>query len=374
MSFKMRPIVLGLAVATAPLAGTAVHAGATIKVDDTKWVSVGAGLRTSFVSMDEGAPNGKDRSKDFLVENMRLYVNGQIHQNVKLEFNSERSTDSDGDENIRVLDAVAKFEFSDTVNIWMGRFLPPSDRSNLDGPYYLNTWSFPMPQAYPAIFAGRDNGVAFWGRINGGQFKYQLGAFEGVDGAPTINPNHIPNPQDNLLYAARFTANFWDPEPGYYNNSTYYGAQDVLALGLVYQTQGDAAMVNNNTVDFTGWSVDGLLEKKLAGGGVVNLEFTYYDYEGNPVLGGNDATGYFTVASYLLAGETGIGRLQPIARYQNLDVDRGSETTTWEVGINYVIDGHNARVSAVYSNMETDPPAGSSTDRDQFLVGLQLQI
>ncbi len=366
MSFKMRPIVLGLAVATAPLAGTAVHAGATIKIDDTKWVSVGAGLRTSFV----------DSSKDFLVENMRLYVNGQIHQNIKLEFNSERSVQTithpgnppvmENISTIRMLDAVAKFEFSDTVNIWMGRFLPPSDRSNLDGPYYLNTWSFPMPQAYPAIFAGRDNGVAFWGRVNGGQFKYQLGAFEGTDANPKMD--------DSLLYAARLTYNFWDPEPGYYNNSTYYGDMDVLALGLVYQTQSDAAGTSTNPVDFTGWSVDGLLEKKLAGGGVVNLEFTYYDYEGNPVLGGNNATGYFTVASYLLAGETGIGRLQPIARYQNLDVDRGSETTTWEVGINYVIDGHNARVSAVYSNMETDPPAGPSTDRDQFLVGLQLQI
>ncbi len=370
MSFKMRPSALslatGLALATAPLASTAVYAGAKIEIDDTKWVSVGAGLRTSFVSMEKGAPNNDDRSKDFQVENMRLYVSGQIHENVFLEFNTERSVDSDGDQNIRVLDAVAKFEFSDLANVWMGRFLPPSDRSNLDGPYYLNTWSFPMPQAYPAIFAGRDNGVAFWGRVNGGQFKYQLGAFEGTDGAP--------NMEDSLLYAARLTFNFWDPEPGYYNNSTYYGAQDVLALGLVYQTQSDAAGTSVNPVDFTGWSVDGLLEKKLAGGGVVNLEFTYYDYEGNPVLGGSDATGYFVVASYLLGQPTGMGRLQPITRYQNLDVDGGSETTVWELGLHYVIDGHNARISAVYGNTEVDPASGPSADADQFLVGLQLQI
>ncbi len=370
MSSKIRPIALGLALASAPLLSTAVHAGATIKIDDTKWVSVGAGLRTSFTSVEDGAPNGNDRSKDFQIENMRLYINGQIHQNIKLEFNSERSTDSAGDENIRVLDAVAKFEFSDLVNIWMGRFLPPSDRSNLDGPYYLNTWSFPMPQAYPAIFAGRDNGVAFWGRVNGGQFKYQVGAFEGK-GTSGSTP---PNQEDKLLYAARATYNFWNPEPGYYNNSTYYGAMDVLAIGLAYQTQSDAAGTSANPTDFTGWSIDGLLEKKLGNGAVVNVEGTYYDYEGNPVLSGSDATGYFAVASYLLSAKSGIGRFQPITRYQNLDVDGGDETTTWEVGVNYVIDDHNARVSLVYSNTDINVNSGPDSDFDQYLLGLQLQI
>src|SRR5690349_24201303 len=36
--------------------------------------------------------------------------------------------------------AVAQFSFSDKFNIWAGRFLPPSDRANLYGPYYSNHW------------------------------------------------------------------------------------------------------------------------------------------------------------------------------------------------------------------------------------------
>lgn len=73
------------------------------------------------------------------------------------EFNTEK----DADDDIRVLDGIAKFQFNDLVNIRAGRLLPPSDRSNLSGPYYLNAVDYPFVQNYPAIFAGRDNGAAF---------------------------------------------------------------------------------------------------------------------------------------------------------------------------------------------------------------------
>ncbi len=367
MKRHLYPVALGFAIATiaTPLMISSAHAGGMIKIDDTKWVSVGAGLRTSFNAVDKAAPNGKDRSKDFRVDGMRLYVNGQIHENIKLEFNTDRSVDSAGNENIRVLDALVKFEFSDGFNIWMGRMLPPSDRSNLDGPYYLNTWNFPLAQAYPSIFAGRDDGAAVWGMSGGGKFKYQLGAFEGTEGAPNL--------QDNLLYAARFVFNFWDPEPGYYNSSTYYGAKDVLAIGLVYQTQGDAATKAAKTVDFTGWSIDGLMEKKLGNDGVVSLEGTYYDYEGNPVLTGNDGTGYFVLGAYLFPGKVGMGQFQPVARYQSLDISGGNQTTNWEVGTNYIIDGHNARLSLVYGNTEVDAGATNSSS-NALQIGLQMQI
>ena len=35
-------------------AAPAVHASATFKIDDTKWLSIGAGLKTSFAAVDEG--------------------------------------------------------------------------------------------------------------------------------------------------------------------------------------------------------------------------------------------------------------------------------------------------------------------------------
>ena len=49
--------------------------------------------------------------------------------------------------------------------MWAGRFLPPSDRFNLDGPYFLNAYNFPIVQAYPALENGRDNGCCYYERV-----------------------------------------------------------------------------------------------------------------------------------------------------------------------------------------------------------------
>ena len=67
-----------------------------------------------------------------------------------------------------MLDAIARFEFSDEFNIWAGRFLPPSDRANLHGPYYANEWSVyidGVQDGYASVAVGRDDGVAYWGQF-----------------------------------------------------------------------------------------------------------------------------------------------------------------------------------------------------------------
>src|SRR5690606_3636191 len=112
--------VLALAIAAGGHAPAAI-AGATFKIDDTKWVSIGAGLRTSFRST-EGAANGGKWTNDFNLDNIRLYLNGQIHKYIKLEFNTDCQTCGDGGE-MRILDAIGKFELNPMFNIWAGRML-----------------------------------------------------------------------------------------------------------------------------------------------------------------------------------------------------------------------------------------------------------
>lgn len=80
---------------------------------------------------------------------------GQIDGNVKATFNTEKTANDE----VRVLDAFARFEFAALFNLWFGRFLPPADRVTLDGPYYLNAYEFPFVSNYPAIFAGRNDGA-----------------------------------------------------------------------------------------------------------------------------------------------------------------------------------------------------------------------
>lgn len=368
-----------LAVLTA--APAVSHAGGTIKIDGTKSISVGIGLRTSFNAIEDAAPDGSSRSKDFALNSARLFVSGQIHPIVTFEFNTEVGDDAGagvGGGDVEIMDAVLKFAFNDYVNVWAGRFLPPSDRSNLSGPYYLNSWDFPFVQAYPNLAVGRDNGVALWGQINKGQFKYQVGAFEGIGQADIDSVtagNQGPNQSDSLLYAGRLVLNLWDPEPGYYNSSTYYGDMNVLAIGLTAMAQSDAVGTSTAPGDFTGWSVDILAERNLGGAGVGTIEGAYYDYDDDNVGTAGDppqGNGYFLLASYLLPQKIGAGKLQPLVRFQSFETDPANiEHTRTDIGVNYIISGHNARISAV---IFTDDPGGTASDANGFRLGLQFQI
>ena len=356
---------------------TLAIAGAKIKVDDTKWFSIGMGFRSSFAITEDGAPNGSDSSSGVSFDNIRLYTAAKVHKNVSLEFNTERSTGNDSldtDHRIRVLDAVAKFSFKG-FDLWAGRFLPPSDRSNLDGPFYLNNYDFPIVQAYPAIFAGRDNGVAIMKEYAGGKFKWSYGLFEGRTNSTNVDTN--PDQADNLLQAARVTYNFLDPEPGFYTTSSYYGAKDVLAVAFVYQHEADGAGTSTTAGDFTGWNVDVLMEKKLQNGGVVNLEGAYYDYdlEDKTDLSLTQGEGYLLLGSYLIPKQIGWGKVQPYVRYQhfaraNLTGDGGNRRRA-EGGFNYIIDGQNAKISVLYFS---DRNGSNADPKNTFRIGLQFQL
>lgn len=367
--------LVGLGVPTLAFA----FAAAKVKIDETKWFSIGLGVRSSLSITEDGAPNGTDPSTDVSLDNMRLYTAGQVHENITLEFNTELSNGNstaslNSDQSVRVLDAVAKFSIKG-FDVWAGRFLPPSDRSNLDGPYFLNVFDFPVVQAYPAIFAGRDNGVALMKEYGGGRFKWSYGLFEGRTNSTNANTN--PDQADNLLHAARVTYNFWDPEPGYYTTSSYYGAKDVLAVAFAIQHENDGAGTSTTAGDFTGWNVDVLMEKKLGNGGVVSLEGAYYDYDLDDKTDASltQGEGYLALASYLLPGKIGWGKFQPYVRYQhfardNLTGDGGNRTVS-EGGLNYIIDGQDAKITMAYF---ADRNGSNADTKNTFRIGFQFQL
>jgi hypothetical protein len=247
----------------------------------------------------------------------------------------------------------------------------------LDGPFYLNNYDFPIVQVYPAIFAGRDNGVAIMKEYAGGKFKWSYGLFEGRTN--TTNGDTNPDQADNLLHAARVTYNFWDPEPGYYTTSSYYGAKDVLAVAFVFQYEDDGAGTSavGASGDFTAWNVDVLMEKKLQNGGVVNLEGAYYDYDldDKTDLSLTQGESYLLLGSYLIPKQIGWGKVQPYVRYQhfaraNLTGDGGNRTRT-EGGFNYIIDGQNAKISVLYFS---DRNGSNADSKNTFKIGLQFQL
>jgi hypothetical protein len=390
--------VLALAIAAGGHAPAAI-AGATFKIDDTKWVSIGAGLRTSFRST-EGAANGGKWTNDFNLDNIRLYLNGQIHKYIKLEFNTDCQTCGDGGE-MRILDAIGKFELNPMFNIWAGRMLVPAERREMNGPFYSPIYNIfatgtPFePSDFNLVIKsdgtsagsfGRDDGATIWGSFFDGRLQYAVGFFRGLRGGANVD--------DNILYAQRIAYNFWDVEknPGYYTSGTYYGkGGDILTLAVSNQYQEDGAGTQLDPGTFRGTSVDVLLEKVLPNDGVVTLNGEYKNYgisdgysQASRDAGGGfamfEGNAYDVSAMYLFPEKLWIGQFQPFVRYVNVDPNGSATRDVYEGGVNYVIDGHNARISLSwqYGDLMTkglDYSSTASGDRvNAMTLGFQWQI
>lgn len=349
-SFKrLGAISLGLA----PLVCGVAQAQATITLPP---ITIGGEARSSFRSTDV---DGVDADvNDFNLDSARLNLNGSITEQIKFTINTDYQGDSEND--VQIIDAIARFEFSPTMNVWAGRFLPPSDRANLYGPYFANNFGVyvdGVQDGYPFVAAGRDNGVAYWGDFN--RLKVSLGLF---DAGSTLGD------QDTVV-AGRLHYSFWDIETGYYLNGTYYGEKDILSVGVAshVETGGTKA-----------YTADLLMEKKVTGGGAFTVEAEYakYDEFGGYNTGGlpfTESDGFFVLTSFLFPTQVGIGKFQVLGKFGEVDYEGLGDFTqeTVEFDLNYIIKAFNTRLSLFYIGTDFDDDA---PDISQIGLGVQVRI
>ena len=349
------------------------RAGATIQIDEQRSISVGFGARASYTSVEDGAPDRDSRSHDFDLDSARLYFGATLNKNIGGMFNTEW----DGDR-IRVLDAAAQFTFSPAFNVWAGRLLSPSDRANMAGPYYSlggGYWAG-VASRYGyngGIFRGRDDGVVVWGNVLGGKLGYSVGAFEGrTYGIGSLTQDQARDAGvdagDQPMVAGRVQVDFWDPEPGYYGTGTYLGSKDILAIGVAGRYQKEGVITLLDTGNYNAWNVDFLLEKRLAGG-ALSIEAAYYRYRNDGVILAEQGKAWSAGLGYIFNIGSGGGRLQPFAHYQRFEPDTRLDTRQADAGVNYIIDGYNAQLSAMVSRTKI----ASLPDQSKFAVALQVQ-
>jgi hypothetical protein len=332
-------------------------------------LTVGGGIQTSYQHVEaDAAPDDQ-----FSLGHARIYLSGDITPNISAMFNTEYNTN---DNSMQILDAAAQFHTSSPMfNVWFGRFIPPTDRDNFTGPFYSNEWGLyddGIQDGYPDVFQGRDNGIAYWGDFKAGtvKIKASVGAFSVQDGDPEV------------LWAGRVQLDFWDPENGYYLNSTYYGDKNLIAIAVASQVQAD----KTGTAKPTATTVDFLLEKKVLNGGAFTVESEFGDYNG---LGGyypnygND-TGAYGLVSFLEPKVVGIGKFEVLAKYAIADATDGAfisdahgprfqsfQQDTTEVNVDYVIKQFDARLMSFYRNLRFN---AVNLDTWEAGIGLQIQI
>ena len=192
--------------------------------------------------------------------------------------------------------------------------------------------------------------------------KLSAGAFDGL----TLTGD------DTFLGAGRIQVDFWDPEPGYYQNGTYYGDKNLLAVGFAGQCQGS---------EKTAYSADFLLERQLANAGAYSIEAEWAKYDKlggyDPGYGTND--GGYVLASYLFppAGSAA-GRFEILGKFAKarfrdgltpINTDFDQKTT--EVNFNYLIKQFDARIMFFYKDTRF---TAVKSNFQQFGAGLQIQM
>ncbi len=388
---RISPLLTMAAASLACLGALSAHAGATINFGDDQSATFGLGLRTSY---DSNGGDGQATGQSFNVDNLRLYTNFSLSKTIKATFNTEYNSATNA---VSVLDAYAQIEPMQEFNFWVGRLLPPSDRANMDGPFYINVWSYPgIASVYPEQYLdGRDQGATVWGVVADQRLTYAVGGFQGRESSAVNNNGR--GGSKNLMYTARLNYNFWDTmlDPAYYASSTYYGTKDVLALGLAGMNQKNGVSTATGVnADYKAWNVDFLMEKKVLDGGAFTVEGAYYKVDTQNTLdsycsvtattdcwGGAVAQGtsHLGTVEFLFPQKVGWGKIQPFYRYQDFKpdaVDNGIglgqtvRTQKNDVGFNYIIKGHDARVSVVYE--ETNKAGLPSIN--SFIIGMQLQF
>lgn len=271
-------------------------------------------------------------------DNLTLSGTGSVTPQLKLTLAGEYTGSGElpGDDQVDLLLALVRLELSARMNLWIGRFFTPSDRQNLDGPYFTNDLTPYVDDVgdwYPSSHFGADDGIAYWGDF--GAWKLSIGAFDGHSLSSAVHDKDAP------LAAARVMFDFWDKETGYLLRSGFYGTQDVLALALAGQSEGGR----------DAWDVDGLLDRKLGPAGVITSEFEYQQDSGLTVSA--PSHGAFLMTSYLLPPRLGLGQLQPLLKYSVKRFDALASAPaytlrTLEANLNYIINGESALVGLYY--------------------------
>jgi hypothetical protein len=261
----------------------------------------------------------------------------------------------------RAMDLVGQLDFMDEFHIWGGRMLTPTDRSNFSGAWFMSPWDYPGVYGVGALAGayvgprgteeiGREVGATVWGSFGGGTFKYYAALMD------------LDDPEVSPLYAGRLHLNLVGKEPGFYGSSTYYGSQNVVAIGVAAQYQKRSTIAAPED-DLLGFNADLLAEYNVEGTGTFTGELAYYNMDG-PVFPVKQA--YFGVISYLTPSEIGIGKIQPMIRYQ------GTVDPDWsivDVFVNYVMKDYFAKLQLGYQRTDMGTGEGGVD-----LVGNAVQL
>lgn len=383
-------------LAMAALMGAAVlpSQAAVIRVDEDTFANMGLKLQIWVQHLGKTTPGGKDYN-DFSITNARIYFSGQVNKMVQFGANLDSAVyggggtrgSHSGTKESRVNDAFINLKPADEFQVMVGLYRLPFSRATL-----TDSYAYYIPTGYGYSTRGnmfapftigsdiangyRDTGLTFWGNVADGMLKYQIGVFDGR--WDHVNPNGV---KDNLAFAGRiqFTPTMlgFKGEKGFTLADTYLGKQNVLSIGLGYNTQKwDDGKGNSATAK--AWTVDAMWEQKF-GDIVPNLQLGYQDRKDIPAAtlpGKVKDRAYYVQGQLLFDQVVGLGKPALAIRYEKLD-DRtpaNRDTNRTGVFLNYYIKGQDAKVQLGADVVSLKNKAPNEKNYTDWTLALQTQF
>ena len=383
---KKAGLLCAVATAFCMIAGSALAGPIwTFGPDDEGLLKLDYKGQFQVLHRDTGAsPDGDGDATEFNFRRNRLALMGAWGDSFGLYVQTEYSEDrnilpfgvSDGsDGDFEMLDAVLRFKFSNSFNLWMGKFKYNLTRENLEACEMPLTLDRSIMIRAPFV-STRDKGVAVWGNLFEDKFQYRFDVMNGRNDSAS-------SPESNPRFSGRVHVTLLDPEKGYGYRGTYLGEKKVLTIGAAYQTEAAVAYAGSKEVDYKAWTVDIFAEYPIEDIGTFTLSGAYVEYDmddayknGTPdtdVTGLNgEKNGGYVKVGYLLPNLP----LQLFARAEGWSFAKLNDVYDQEVdvmglGFNYYLRGQNLKVTVEYSTLDYDKE--ESVEDFETIVG-QVQV
>ena len=375
----MKKLLVVLIVAAAASLFSVNAMAYQVKVDDDTYANFLVMIHARVQSLEDGAPNGTDSSFDVNFFNVRLAVAGQITDLAKfgLNFDPVAKTTFTAGADTRIADAWITFDFAKEAKVQTGIYRMAVSRLSLQNSYTYVLPDFPIvggPKFLTDGLAGfRDAGITAWGDLAGGMVKYYAAIWDGsyipkATGGPLAAAD--VNGKDTTGKSVRLVYNILEPEKGYGTLGTYLGKARIANVGIAYFMQDyTVGSATGPEKTYSVLTADAFYD--VAG---LTVEGAYFTYDNDIGVAGSKPSGWYLQAAYL------IEKLQPALRYESWDADANTgDYSRIVAGVNYYLDGQNAKVSLEYLMHNTDKEgativrADPGTSKDYADIILQLQ-
>jgi hypothetical protein len=407
----MRKIALltGVLVGVLLVWPSASWAGVELQIDQDTNLELGFRLQTQFLSSTNSQADAENEHEEkFLLRRARIRLGGSVTKWVN--FFIQLGSDSEEDGSVgdaKVIDGFINLHLLEQAQIIMGEHMAPAGRQHLtssaammaiDRPGitdYNLTWGLNGGAVFnTAIFddgnldlsgdgnVNRDIGVTLFGSTSFTETihaKYYVGGYTGIQ--------FMNNAEDKERVTGRVQLNFFEPEPGYYNLSTYLGEKKTVAIGASIDHQQRIARdtAKDDNINYIWYSIDAFADIPV-GPGSTTFEAGYsnLDLEDSTSLRDSasgspknaketEGDGFYVQSGYYLENLN----LQPWVLFERWYSDASDDVgswSAWRVGVSYFIKGHNANIKVGFEQFRADEKIGGTTDKNikSFLIGFYV--